>query len=169
MELKDIALLLAAVWAFYKLTQTGGLHPLLDLKVSGRYIEAHGHGYLLCSVEVKNVHLPMVLIKYSAVRISWAAVTSNADVEPKWQRLGTFPVFEGEEKVWSGETIRDKLMLVTPSDQHLFKLEFRIGRKYGWSRRTIRWVISKWFYPTRNAWMAVTIVKRQPDERAGEE
>lgn len=121
MELKDIVLLLAAVWAFYKLIQTGGLHPLLDLKVSGRYIEADGHGYLLCSVEVKNVHLPMVLVEYSAVRISWATVTSDADVEPKWQRLGTFAVCEGEEKVWSGETIRDKLMLVTPSDQHLFK------------------------------------------------
>ena len=158
-DVKALVVLFGATWAFYKLIQRGGLHPLLDLKVSGRLIRIATREYLLCSMEVQNVHLPMVLIEYSGLRLSLMFKADDPSLPVIWRPHATFPVFEGHEKVWSGETIRDKMLLVAPPNEDAFKVEFRIARKYRWYQLSYKWLTG------RSSWSAVAIVKREPAEK----
>jgi hypothetical protein len=160
-DLKTLVLLFGATWAFYKLVQSGGLHPLLDLKVSGKFIWIAGREYLLCSMEVKNVHLPMVLIEYSGLRLSLMLEHDDPSLPVLWSSWATFPVFEGQEKVWSSETIRDRILLVAPGKENVFHIEFRIARKYKWYQRSYKWITG------RSSWSAVAIVTRATEEKAG--
>jgi len=165
-DLKTLVLLLGATWAFYKIIQRGSLHPLLDLKAAGKFIWIANRGYLLCSLEVKNVHLPMVLMEYSGLRLSFMREAPPLkDDKPSppviWEYCRTFPVLERNQKVWSGEIIRDRILLVAPDNEVAFKVEFRIARKYRWYQHAYKW------FTGRSSWSAVAIVKREPEEKAG--
>jgi hypothetical protein len=116
-------------------------------------------------VEVKNVHLPVVPIEYAGLRLSLRKNVPSPPESPSppvvWvaARKATFPVLEDQEKVWSGETIRDKILIVAPSGENVFLIEFRIGRKYRWYQYPYKWL------KRRSSWSAVAIVKRE--ERGG--
>jgi hypothetical protein len=160
-DLKTLVLVLGATWAFFKLVQRGGLHPLLDLKVSGKSVRIARREYLLCSMEVKNVHLLMVLIEYSGLRLSLmrktGARSDDASLPVVWDSWATFPVFEGHQKVWSGETIRDRILIVAPAHESVFHVEFRIARRYRWYQHAYKWLTG------RSSWSAVAIVKRESE------
>jgi len=59
MDLKTLIVLIGATWAFYKFLQRGELHPLVDLKISGEFIRIDQREFILCSMEIENVHLPL--------------------------------------------------------------------------------------------------------------
>jgi hypothetical protein len=160
-EIKDLLALFGALfgatWAFYKLIQSGGLHPLLDLKVSGKFVSIASHEYLLCSMEVKNVHLRRVLVEYAGLRVY--SIVASAPVA--WRPWATFPVFDGHQKIWSGESIRDRILIAVPGEQNVFRIEFRIARRYRWYQLSYKWQTG------RSSWSAVAIVNKESAEKAG--
>jgi hypothetical protein len=154
----------AGILASYKGWQSGILHPLLDLKVSGRLIWDGNRRCLVSSMEANNVHLPMVRLDYCALRVSSRANSADdSDSERAWPPLTTVQVFDGHDKVWSREVIRDEKLLLVPENEQVFRLEFRIGRKQGWYQRPLNFLSRvprlRRFAPGHASWYAVAIVE----------
>jgi hypothetical protein len=140
--LKILAIVIGGVWTYYKFIQGRTLHPLLELKVSGRVIRWDDRIYLICDLEAKNPRVCSARVHYAGLRLH----SSSHLYEPQgaipviWDRnLLTVPVFENHPEIWPGETLREKVLLRAPLGPRFFKLELRIGRE----TRLIRWLNKK--------------------------
>jgi|SRR5882672_7268497 len=116
---KDVGLVVGGIWALYNLLQRGSLHPLLDLTVSGRLIRDNERQYLLSSMEASNVHVPMVRFEFCALRISSRKHVGGdgGSLPAIWEDLTTAEVFEGQDKIWAGETLRDEILLTGAAER----------------------------------------------------
>src|SRR5260370_19659720 len=76
-----------------------------------------------------------------------------------WKPRKTFPALKGHQKVWSGENIRDRMLLIAAANENVFRLEFRIARKYRWFQYSYKWLTG------RSSWSAVAIVTREAEQR----
>lgn len=159
---KDVGLAVAGVWALYNLLQRGSLHPLLDLKVSGRLIRDGKRQYLVSSLEASNVHLPMVRIELSAMRVSRREAGDDSYLVD-WAELATVEVFEKQRRIWAGETLRREMLLNVPPDEHVFLIGFRVTRKLSRYRQPFSLLSNapglERFAPKRRSWYVESIVE----------
>lgn len=150
--LKVLAIVIGGVWTYYKFIQGRTIHPLLELKISGRVIRRDDRVWVLCSLEAKNVHVSVVHVDYSALRLSSCGkYTEYPEALPViWNKLVTVAVFEGHREIWPGETVREETLLSAPPNQRAFRLELRVARK---TKR------KRWFAQKKIPWYAQTIIE----------
>ena len=154
------ALIVGGLFAYYKFFKGRVFVPRLATGLSIKSICNRGTSYLIASLELKNVGLSRIDIhqKGTALRISLydgqPSVTRAQSVP--WRKLKSFPVFERHKWIEAGETIKDELMVATPTcDKLAFRLEFRIiGSRTELTSN-----------PKRFAWRVVRIIEQTPENK----
>lgn len=129
--LTSIAIVVGALWAYYKLFRGRTYRPRLEAKISGSVTCHNEVSYLLATAELKNVGLSKVSILRHATALesfTYRATNPTIAITARDQAVAAHPMFEAHGWIEPDETIEDQRLLAIPGCHHLaFRLELKVA------------------------------------------
>lgn len=129
-----IALVVGAVWAYFKFIKDRVYRPRLDMTIEPSVFTIGDRENLLCRLTVKNIGTSKVAL----VQMGSALVLTRGDLAtepyrmPMWGKSSVFEVFPEHEWIESGETIRYDLSVALPDQrQEVLRFKLRLICKQG--------------------------------------
>ena len=126
---KTVAVVVGAVWAYYKFIKDRIYRPRFDISIDPEVLHVDGRHYLATRVSVKNIgssKIPL-LQKGTGLRLSTAPQSTSLFAEPSWEVQKVYKVFTHHEWIESQETIREDVAVpVDIAATDVARLEVRI-------------------------------------------
>lgn len=166
------AIVVGGVWAYYKFLRMRTFKSRLDLAVRGEVLDKSEPLYLSVILKAQNIGLTRVRLepKSAGLRILvQKGLGSSSEVaRVEWERLATYPLFEGEEWVEPGETLQDSLLITIPAAEVFpIRLEALIvcqgSRWLNMMNRTRR-LVRRSQEPSSLRWLNISIVSKKAGE-----
>jgi hypothetical protein len=132
-----LALLIGAVWAYYRFVKGRTFRPRLEVSMGGEWLTVHGKRLLLARVRVKDIGASVVRLRQegTGLRVS-SPVDSDAPGAVGWEPGHVYTILEKHEWIEPGETVSDDVLLhlaVTEGQPVLFET------RLVWNRSGLRW------------------------------
>ncbi len=160
-----VAIILGAIWAYYKFVKNRVFKNKLELQLSGRIISKDDKNYLVHSIQVKNVGSSKVQIENSK---SGLLISGYSDGLGDDEDVGVVQVLERHEWIEPGETVSEENIYSADISKYFaLKIHLNVVAAYTRFQRLRRWLYrtEKGKQKVRaNTWSATLIVNYEQKE-----
>jgi hypothetical protein len=134
----SLAVIIGAVWAYFKFVKGRTFRPRLEVELSGQWRDVDGRELLQARIRLKNIGASQVdlLQRGTGLRVSGLADEVQgqpAVVAVAWEAFRIFPILERHAWIEPGETVSDEMLLDLGVDKPVTTL-FEARLVWRWSR-----------------------------------
>lgn len=130
-----IAIVIGAVWAYFKFIKNRTYRPRLEVTMSAERTDAAGSPLLLARVAVKNIGNSVVQLLQHGTGLRVSCFTDQQPLSPEtasWLSMRVYKILREHEWIEPGETISDDVLIHAAGTVHVPVL-FETRLVWSWS------------------------------------